>query len=109
MVDGIEIAAVCDNRPGRARQVAEEFGADRWGDDFADVLAMANVDVVDVSTPPKLHAPMALGALSAGKAVICEKPMSSEPRPIGSTGTSSGSAGMPADGDERPLTRSCAQ
>jgi predicted dehydrogenase len=78
MVDGIELAAVCDNRPGRARQVAEEFGADRWCDDFADVLAMTDVDVVDICTPPRLHAPMALGALSAGKAVICEKPMSSE-------------------------------
>ena len=39
---------------------------------------MTDVEVVDICTPPKLHAPMALGALSAGKAVICEKPMSSE-------------------------------
>lgn len=78
MVDGIELAAVCDNRPGRARQVAEEFGAERWCEDFTDVLSMSDVDVVDICTPPKLHAPMALDALSAGKAVICEKPMSSE-------------------------------
>ncbi len=78
MVEGIELAAVCDNRPGRAQQVAEEFGADRWCEDFQDVLSMADVDVVDICTPPKLHAPMALSSLSAGKAVICEKPMSSE-------------------------------
>ena len=78
MVDGVELAAVCDNRPGRARQVAEEFGADRSCEDFADVLSMADVDVVDICTPPTLHAPMAVSALSAGKAVICEKPMSSD-------------------------------
>jgi predicted dehydrogenase len=78
MVDGIEIAAVCDDRPGRAQQVAEECGADRSCEDFADILSMADVDVVDICTPPTLHAPMAISALSAGKAVICEKPMSSD-------------------------------
>jgi predicted dehydrogenase len=78
MVDGIELAAVCDNRPGRAQQVAGEFGADRSCEDFADILSMADVDVVDICTPPTLHAPMAVSALSAGKAVICEKPMSSD-------------------------------
>lgn len=78
LVDGIELAAVCDNRPGRAEQVAAEFGATRWSENYDDVLTMADVDVVDICTPPRLHAPMALAALSAGKAVICEKPMSSE-------------------------------
>jgi predicted dehydrogenase len=78
LAGGIELAAICDNRPGRARQVAEEFGAARWCENFADVLSMSDVDVVDICTPPRLHAPMALDALSAGKAVICEKPMSSD-------------------------------
>jgi predicted dehydrogenase len=78
LIDGVELAAVCDNRPGRAEQVAGEFGADRWCENFDDILAMADVDVVDICTPPRLHAPMALAALSAGKAVICEKPMSSD-------------------------------
>jgi predicted dehydrogenase len=78
LVNGVELAAVCDNRPGRAEQVAAEFGAIRWCEDFADVLSMADVDVVDICTPPRLHAPMAIGAFAAGKAVICEKPMSSD-------------------------------
>ncbi len=95
-VDGIELAAVCDNRPGRARQVAEEFGADRWCEDFADVLAMAEVDVVDICTPPRLHAPMALGALSAGKAVICEKPMSSELAAATRMAEAAAGSGLPA-------------
>jgi predicted dehydrogenase len=78
LIDGVELAAVCDSRPGRAEQVAGEFGADRWCENFDDVLTMADVDVVDICTPPRLHAPMALAALAAGKAVICEKPMSSD-------------------------------
>jgi predicted dehydrogenase len=78
LVDGIELVAVCDNRPGRAKQVAAEFGARRWCESFDDLLAMADVDVVDICTPPRLHAPMALAALATAKAVICEKPMSSD-------------------------------
>ena len=78
LVDGVEVAAVCDSRPGRAEQVAAEFGAGRWCERYDDVLAMADVDVVDICTPPRLHAPMAVAALAAGKAVICEKPMSSD-------------------------------
>jgi predicted dehydrogenase len=78
LVDGIELAAICDNRRGRAELVAAEFGAGRWCESFDDVLTMADVDVVDICTPPRLHAPMALAALAAGKAVICEKPMSSD-------------------------------
>jgi len=95
MVDGVELVAVCDNRPGRARQVAEEFGAVRWCEDFVDVLSMADVDVVDICTPPKLHAPMALAALSAGKAVICEKPMSSELAAASSMADAAADSGLP--------------
>jgi predicted dehydrogenase len=95
MVDGIELVAVCDNRPGRARQVAEEFGAVRWCEDFADVLSMADVDVIDICTPPTLHAPMSLDALSAGKAVICEKPMSSELAAASTMAAAAASSGLP--------------
>jgi predicted dehydrogenase len=95
MVDGVELAAVCDNRPGRARQVAEEFGADRSCEDFADVLSMADVDVVDICTPPTLHAPMAVSALSAGKAVICEKPMSSDLESASRMAAAAAGSGLP--------------
>jgi predicted dehydrogenase len=32
------------------------------------------VDIVDICTPPWLHAPVAIAALAAGKHVLCEKP-----------------------------------
>lgn len=40
-----------------------------------DLLADAEVDLVDLCVPTPLHAPQALAALQAGKHVICEKPL----------------------------------
>src|ERR1700694_4062410 len=42
--------------------------------DFRAVLADDAIDVVDICTPPALHATMIVDAVEAGKRVICEKP-----------------------------------
>jgi predicted dehydrogenase len=42
--------------------------------DFQALLAGRDVDVIDICTPPALHAPMIVAAVQAGKHVICEKP-----------------------------------
>src|SRR5262249_59078491 len=42
--------------------------------DFRALLAAKNIDVVDICTPPALHAEMIIAAVQAGKHVICEKP-----------------------------------
>src|SRR5882724_2417213 len=44
--------------------------------DFASLLADKDIDVVDICTPPNLHAAMIVEAVQAGKHVICEKPFS---------------------------------
>ena len=41
---------------------------------FGDLIADAEIDVIDICTPPNLHASMIVGAMQAGKHVICEKP-----------------------------------
>src|SRR6185437_2320826 len=41
---------------------------------FADLVADGEIDVVDICTPPNLHASMIVDAMQAGKHVICEKP-----------------------------------
>jgi len=41
---------------------------------FADLLADRDIDVIDICTPPNLHAGMIVEAVRAGKHVICEKP-----------------------------------
>src|SRR5438477_215746 len=41
---------------------------------FRELMADGAIDVVDICTPPNLHTTMVVGAMQAGKHVICEKP-----------------------------------
>src|SRR5690349_19060525 len=41
---------------------------------FSELIADKDIDVVDICTPPNLHASMIGEAMQAGKHVICEKP-----------------------------------
>ena len=41
---------------------------------FAELVADRELDVIDICTPPNLHAGMIVQAMQAGKHVICEKP-----------------------------------
>jgi predicted dehydrogenase len=56
---------------------------------FAELVADRDIDVIDICTPPNLHAAMIVDAMQAGKHVICEKPFSGyfgrdgDQRPIG--------------------------
>ncbi len=56
---------------------------------FAELIADREIDVIDICTPPNLHAAMIVEATQAGKHVICEKPFAGyfgregDPAPIG--------------------------
>ncbi|MCA6125566.1 Gfo/Idh/MocA family oxidoreductase [Bradyrhizobium sp. WSM 1704] len=58
---------------------------------FAELVADRDLDVIDICTPPNLHAAMIVEAMQAGKHVICEKPFSGyfgrdgDTAPIGKT------------------------
>ena len=71
---GVELRAVCDIRPERARAAAERTGAEIVSD-FERLIARPDIDAVHILTPHYLHAPMAIAALRAGKHALTEKPM----------------------------------
>jgi predicted dehydrogenase len=73
--EGAELVAVCSANFENAEKVANEFNIEHACEDYQDLLAIDEVQLVVVSTPPHLHHEMALAALAAGKHVICEKPM----------------------------------
>jgi predicted dehydrogenase len=69
------IVAVCDTSRERAEEKAREWGAERAYTDWSRLLADSRVDAVDIITPQRWHEEMALAAVSAGKHVSVQKPM----------------------------------
>jgi predicted dehydrogenase len=70
-----EVRSLCDLDEARLAAVADEFSVPRRTASFDDVLAMDDIDIIDICTPPTLHFPQILAALAAGKQVVCEKPL----------------------------------
>ena len=75
--DKFELAAVCDRDKAKARELAALGNAPRVCTDLSELCGMDDVDVIDISTPSFLHFEQTCEALSAGKHVICEKPLAS--------------------------------
>ena len=74
--DRCRVVALVDIIPGKARRFMEEFGlsCDTY-EDHLDILPRQDIDLVDVCTPPYVHAQISINALRSGKNVVCEKPM----------------------------------
>jgi predicted dehydrogenase len=73
--DQFKVVAICDLNEERMNTLADEFGIERRTTDFDDLLRAEDIDVIDICTPPMVHYMMVRAALSAGKHVICEKPL----------------------------------
>jgi predicted dehydrogenase len=70
-----EVAAVV-SRGDHVEGFAKKHGIRQTHRDTKALLADKSIDVVDICTPPMLHAPMIVESMRAGKHVICEKPFS---------------------------------
>lgn len=92
-IEGVEVAAIADINPARA-------GGDLTGTagnvlaggvqqlpmdkikgmlDYHQLLAMKEIDIIDICTRTPQHAEMTVAALEAGKHVLCEKPLGRNP------------------------------
>lgn len=71
------IVALVDIVPEKAQQKKEKYGLTEAEvyDDHHAILNRNDIDLVDVCTPPFVHAEISINSLKAGKNVICEKPM----------------------------------
>lgn len=67
------LQAVGSSDPARAAAFAATYGAPVSGT-YDEVLRRDDVDAVYIGTIHTTHAPLAIAALEAGKAVLCEKP-----------------------------------
>jgi predicted dehydrogenase len=73
--NGIQVLGLAENTEEKAEARAAEMGIPRIYGSVEDMLADPDIHVVHLTTPNYLHYPHAKAALSAGKHVICEKPL----------------------------------
>ncbi|HYR28135.1 MAG TPA: Gfo/Idh/MocA family oxidoreductase [Thermoanaerobaculia bacterium] len=70
---GLQVVAVAGFNRDKTRDIAAGLNL-RAHDDWRDLVASPDIDLVTITSPPSRHREMALAALEAGKHVICEKP-----------------------------------
>ncbi|MDO4575591.1 MAG: Gfo/Idh/MocA family oxidoreductase [Planctomycetia bacterium] len=88
-IPDVEVVAFCEKIPERLAgdwtQIKGNFGPQGEKIDMtpyatyselSDLIADANVDMVDICLPPNQHAAAAIACLEGGKDVFCEKPIS---------------------------------
>ncbi len=72
---GYEVAALCSRRAERAAAAGARLGVEDVSTDWERFVRRPDLDVISVCTPTDLHREQVLGAISAGKHVLCEKPV----------------------------------
>lgn len=72
---GVELAVLVGTERMRTGEAARRWGWAETETDWRRLVGREDVDVVDICTPGDSHAEIALGALAAGKHVLCEKPL----------------------------------
>jgi predicted dehydrogenase len=72
-----------------ARKFAADHDLPKTYHSYEEMLADSEIDVVDLCTPNDLHQDMVVAAATAGKHIICEKPLTGafgpaeRPEPVG--------------------------
>lgn len=74
-LEGVSVAAIADGGSGRAEAAVVGLADAPDVVDAATIIKRADIDAVSIAVPPSAQADLALRALTAGKAVLCEKPV----------------------------------
>ena len=93
---GGTVAAVADSVPATTQRAARELGGDTQPWSVDEMLSASDLDVIHICTPNHLHEPFALAAIEAGKHVICEKPLATDPEAAAKLTNAAANAGVVA-------------
>ena len=74
-VPNAEVVAVASPTPGKAARFAEERGIPNTFEDYRELLALKEIDMITLGAPNDLHCRITTEAARAGKHVVCEKPL----------------------------------
>lgn len=81
-VPGMEYAAVYSRKFETAQAFAKEYGVDRCFTSLQELAEAEDIDGVYIASPNACHCEQAVALLSAGKHVLCEKPIAANGREL---------------------------
>ncbi|MBD2699497.1 Gfo/Idh/MocA family oxidoreductase [Spirosoma sp. BT702] len=73
-----KLVAIAGSKREEAIKAAKRFGAEQL-ESLEELVNHPDIDLIYIATPPFLHYEQAMMALNAGKHVICEKPLATNP------------------------------
>lgn len=73
-LDSTKLICVCDSNQAAAQSIATQFNVD-YDTDVDRILSRKDIEAVTICTPTTTHKELATRALSSGKHVLVEKPM----------------------------------
>jgi myo-inositol 2-dehydrogenase/D-chiro-inositol 1-dehydrogenase len=75
MAEAAEVVAVASPTPGNAAAFARKFNIPRVFTDYREMIKENDIEMVTIAAPNSLHAQMTKDCATAGKHIICEKPL----------------------------------
>src|SRR6202007_312707 len=72
---GIRVKGILGSSPAKSEMAANTLGLPKAYFSYEEILSDSEVEVVHIATPNRQHRDMVIGALDAGKHVVCEKPL----------------------------------
>jgi predicted dehydrogenase len=71
----VEAVALAGLEADKLAALGSTYGVPHLYEDYRELIARDDLDIVSVCVPNYLHAPIAIAALESGKHVLCEKPL----------------------------------
>ncbi len=71
----VEVAAICDSNKKILKKAQNEYHISVTAENYAEIISRQNIDLVSIASPDHCHKEQCLAALTAGKYVLCEKPL----------------------------------
>jgi predicted dehydrogenase len=91
---GYEVAALCSRRAERVTEAGARLGVQDVSTDWERFVRRPDLDIISVCTPTDLHREQVLGAIGAGKHVLCEKPVALDPAQAAEMADAADAAGV---------------
>jgi predicted dehydrogenase len=74
------LKAACGRERAKVAAFAENWGYESVETDWRKLIERTDIDAIDICTPNNTHKEIALAAASAGKMILCEKPLAMDAR-----------------------------